>query len=307
MTTAIASIAPTPPRPAGSETRDYERIARAIEYLRREAPAQPDLAAVARHVHMSEYHFQRLFTRWAGVSPKRFLQYLTLEAAKGRLVRTGSLANVADDVGLSGTGRLHDLFAILEAVSPADFRSGGNGLAIRYGIHASPFGAVSIATTERGVCGVHFVERSGEEMEGLRRQWPAARFIRDASGTAELAGRLFDPLARCGDQPLALVVKGTNFQLQVWRALLAVPLGRVTTYSELAKRIGHPDSPRAVGNAVGANPIAWLIPCHRVIRERGAFGNYRWGERRKAAMLGWEAARCESLPEDKRTLSARSP
>lgn len=274
--------------------RDYERVARAIHYLRRHASLQPDLIDAARHVNLSEYHFQRLFTRWAGVSPKRFVQYLTVEQAKARLLRSGRMDDVVADVGLSGAGRLHDLFAILEGVSPGEFRRAGSGLTIRYGIHESPFGDCLIATTERGICGLHFVDGNEDETMALRADWPAAKLIRDAGSTGKTAGRLFDPIRARAKQPLSLLVKGTNFQVQVWRALLAIPPGRLTTYSDLAKRIDHPGAARAVGNAVAANPIAWLIPCHRVIRETGKFGNYRWGESRKAAMLGWEAARLDA-------------
>jgi AraC family transcriptional regulator of adaptative response/methylated-DNA-[protein]-cysteine methyltransferase len=273
--------------------RDYARIARAIEYLRRHAPAQPDLSAVARHVHLSEYHFQRLFTRWAGVSPKRFLQYLTVEQAKARLARSGSVLEVADGVGLSGSGRLHELFVTIEAMSPGEFKAGGAGLIIRYGIHDSPFGACLIAATPRGICGVHFLECERpreEDGAALRRLWPTALLKLDAAATAPLAERLFDSVAAYPGRPLSLLVRGTNFQVQVWRALLEVPFGGLTTYRDLAQRVGHPAAARAVGNAVASNPIAWLIPCHRVIRETGEFGNYRWGEPRKAAMLGWEAA-----------------
>ncbi|MGQ0750382.1 MAG: methylated-DNA--[protein]-cysteine S-methyltransferase [Betaproteobacteria bacterium] len=281
-------------RSATRNERDYERIARAIHYLRRHASLQPDLAAAARHVNLSEYHFQRLFTRWAGVSPKRFVQYLTVEQAKARLVRSGSMDDVVSDVGLSGAGRLHDLFATLEAVSPGEFRRAGSGLTIRYGIHRSPFGECLIATTERGVCCLHFIARQEEETAALEAEWPAARLVRDAGSTGRIAARLIDPIRARTGGPLSLLVKGTNFQVQIWRALLAIPPGRLTTYSELGKRVGHPGASRAVGNAVAANPIAWLIPCHRVIRETGEFGNYRWGESRKAAMLGWEAAQFES-------------
>jgi AraC family transcriptional regulator of adaptative response/methylated-DNA-[protein]-cysteine methyltransferase len=270
--------------------RDYERIARAIHYLRCHASLQPDLDAAARHVNLSEYHFQRLFTRWVGVSPKRFLQYLTVEQAKARLVRSGSMADVVAEVGLSGAGRLHDLFATLEGISPGEFRRAGSGLTIRYGIHESPFGDCLIATTERGVCGLHFIDRNRDEVAALRADWPAAKVICDAGSTGKVAARLFDPIRVRTREPLSLLVKGTNFQLQVWRALLAIPPGHLTTYSELGQRVGHPGAARAVGNAVAANRIAWLIPCHRVIRETGEFGNYRWGESRKAAMLGWEAA-----------------
>lgn len=279
-----------------SGTRDYERIARAIDYLRRNVTGQPDLVAAARHVHLSEHHFQRLFTRWAGVSPKRFVQFLTLEHAKARLATTRGVLDLAGAVGLSGPGRLHDLFVTLEAMSPGEYKGGGAGLAIRYGVHESPFGASLVAITARGICGLHFVDSSSGGIERLRRDWPDAELCRDPTATAPVAERIFRPLSSPPGRPLALLVKGTNFQVKVWRALLELPLGALATYGNVAARIGAPDSARAVGAAIGANPVAWLIPCHRVIRESGTLGGYRWGVERKAAMLGWEAARAEPRP-----------
>lgn len=280
----------SPPGIATLDARDYERITRAIEYLRRHATAQPDLAAVARHIHLSEHHFQRLFTRWAGVSPKRFLQYLTVEHAKTRLMQSRNILDLTADVGLSSPGRLHDLFVALEAMSPGEMRTGGAGLKINFGIHDSPFGPCLIAASPRGICGLHFVENQTAAVALLRRDWPCAEVILDAGGTEHLAQQIFDPLAARHTQPLALLVKGTNFQIQVWRALLRLPFGGIATYGGIAAKIGHPSAARAVGNAIGVNPIAWLIPCHRVIRESGTFGRYRWGENRKAAMLAWEVA-----------------
>lgn len=276
--------------PARSGARDYERVARAIDFLRRNAASQPDLAAAARHLHLSEHHFQRLFTRWAGVSPKRFVQYLTLEHAKSRLAATSGVLELAGAVGLSGPGRLHDLFVTLEAVSPGEYKAGGAGLAIRHGVHVSPFGAAVVAVTARGICGLHFVDSASEGIERLREDWPGAELRQDRDGTARVLERLLRPLAAQPGRPLALLVKGTNFQVQVWRALLELPFGSLATYGQVAGRIGAPGSARAVGTAIGANPIAWLIPCHRVIRESGELGGYRWGSGRKAAMLGWEAA-----------------
>jgi len=275
----------------GSAARDYERIARAIEYLRIHAARQPDLAAVAGHLHLSEHHFQRLFTRWAGVSPKRFLQYLTVEHAKARLASSASVLDLAGAVGLSGPGRLHDLFVTLEAMSPGEYKAGGAGLAIRYGVHDSPFGPALIATSARGVCGLHFIDGAQDAGSLLRRDWPQAALQTDRHGTAPLAERIFPPLASRPGTPLALLVRGSNFQVKVWRALLALPFGSVATYRNIAGSIGEPSAARAAGNAIGANPVAWLIPCHRVIRESGELSRYRWGAERKAAMLGWEAAR----------------
>lgn len=281
---------------ADVSSRDYERIGRAIAYLRRHAGDQPDLAAVARHVNLSEHHFQRLFTRWAGVSPKRFVQYLTLEHAKARLTRSGSVLDLAGTVGLSGPGRLHDLFVTLEAMSPGEYRAGGAGLSIRYGVHGSPFGPALIALTARGICGLHFVGEADDGTARLRKDWPGAELRQDDAGTSAIAGSLFEPLASSAGRPLALIVKGSNFQVKVWRALLEVPFGTITSYRQIAARLGAAGSSRAVGGAVGANPIAWLIPCHRVIRETGLLGGYHWGLDRKAAMLGWEAARAAARP-----------
>ncbi|MBI1966173.1 MAG: methylated-DNA--[protein]-cysteine S-methyltransferase [Betaproteobacteria bacterium] len=276
-----------------SGIRDYERIARAIHYLRKHSAAQPDLAAVARHVHLSEHHFQRLFTRWAGVSPKRFLQHLTVERAKARIAAARSTLELAGDVGLSGPGRLHELFVTLEAMSPGEYRSGGAGQRIGYGIADSPFGPCLIAATPRGICALRFLDGASRSDAAalLRDEWPNARFQFDAALAAGLGRRIFVSLDSRPDRPLALLVKGTNFQVQVWRALLNIPFGALSSYGGLARALGRPSAARAVGAAVGANPVAWLIPCHRVIRESGELGGYRWGTERKAAMLGWEAAR----------------
>jgi AraC family transcriptional regulator of adaptative response/methylated-DNA-[protein]-cysteine methyltransferase len=284
---SIATAVPKAARPT-----DYERVARAIAYLQDHAAAQPDLATVARHVHLSEFHFQRLFLRWAGVSPKRFLQHLTLADAKARIARRGSLVEALGASGLSGPGRLHDLFVTLEAMTPGEYRSGGAGLDISFGFHDSPFGCALIALTARGLCALRFVERADERLALalLGDEWAHARLKPDPIRAGELGKRIFGPLSARTGKPLALLVKGTNFQLQVWRALLEIPAGALASYGEIAARIGSPRSARAVGTAVGANPIAYLIPCHRVIRETGHLGGYRWGAARKAAILGWEAA-----------------
>ena len=274
-----------------SGVRDYERIARAIGYLQRHAAQQPGLAAVAQHVNLSEHHFQRLFTRWAGVSPKRFVQYLTIEHAKLRLAESGGVLDLADAVGLSGPGRLHDLFVTLEAMSPGECRTGGAGLAIRYGVHDTPFGPAVIAVTSRGICALYFIDGGSDPAVRLRREWPNADLREEPRSTAPFAARLFLPLASRRGRALALLVKGSNFQVRVWRALLELPFGSLVTYGHVAEQISAPGSARAVGTAIGANPIAWLIPCHRVIRESGVLGGYRWGTERKAAMLGWESAR----------------
>jgi len=275
------------------QSNDYERIARAIAYLEDHAAEQPSLGAAARAAGLSEFHFQRLFRRWAGVSPKRFVQFVTAQRAKRRLQGGDTVLATAYDVGLSGPGRLHDLLVSTEAVTPGQVRAAGAGLEIRWGRHATPFGDCLIAATPRGVCHLSFHERGETEpgLERLRRDWPAARLIRDQAGTARLAARAFRTGRGRAGTPLALHVRGTNFQLKVWEALLRVPAAETTTYGTIAAAVGAPGAARAVGSAVGDNPIAFVIPCHRVLRGTGALGGYRWGVERKRAMLAWESAR----------------
>lgn len=275
---------------------DYARIERAIRYLAAHFRRQPTLAEVARHAGLSEFHFQRLFTRWAGVSPKRFLQFLTADYARQLLRESQSLMDVAFEAGLSGPGRLHDLLVTVDAVTPGEFKREGEGLTIRYGDHDSPFGPCLIGVTERGMCWLAFVPPDGRRraLEAMRDHWREAAFEKDERETRAMARRVFD---RAGDRsgaPLPLFLKGTNFQLKVWEALLRIPAGAVTTYEDVARRIESPRAVRAVGTAVGHNPIAFVIPCHRVIRATGAFGEYRWGSERKKALLAWEQARTET-------------
>lgn len=272
-----------------SNSEDYERIAQAIVFMRQNHLSQPDLVTVAQHVHLSEYHFQRLFTHWAGISPKRFLQYLTVEYAKSKITQTKSLLDLTVDVGLSSPGRLHDLFVNLEAMSPGEFKAHGEGLQIRYGVHDTPFGKSLIATTPRGICNLHFLDPEQDAEKLLRLDWRKAEIIRDPKATQEINHRIFNPTFR-SSKPLRLFVKGTNFQVQIWRALLRIPFGDMTTYQTVAEMIGRPTATRAVGNAVGNNPVAYLIPCHRVIRYSGDLGGYHWGMERKAVILCWEAS-----------------
>jgi AraC family transcriptional regulator, regulatory protein of adaptative response / methylated-DNA-[protein]-cysteine methyltransferase len=268
-------------------SEDYQRIEQAILYLENHYKEQPSLEEVAANIGLSEYHFQRLFTRWAGVSPKRFLQFLTKQGAKDLLSRSENLLDTTHQVGLSSLGRLHDLFVTTEAVTPGEYKTGGEGVTIRYGIHLTPFGKCLIGLTERGICHLGFVTGSeGEAIDGLVGEWKEASMIEDYRSTAALVGPIFD--LRYGTrikQPLTLHLRGTNFQLKVWEALLQIPAGTATTYEGLAQRIGKPNASRAVGSAVGHNPVAVLIPCHRVIRKVGDFGNYRYGELRKKALL----------------------
>jgi len=276
--------------------RDYQRIERAIVYLSGNFRAQPSLAEVASHVGLSEFHFQRLFGRWVGITPKRFLQFLTKEHAKALLAQSRSVLDAAYDAGLSGPSRLHDLLLSTEAVTPGEYRNAGEGLRIVWGVHPSPFGRCLVAATERGVCALRFVHVSGstrseaDAVEWLARAWPRATLVPDPGETAALVSRIFAFSA--GDPtPLHLHVRGTNFQIKVWEALLRVPAGAVVSYGDIARSIGAPRSTRAVGGAVGGNCILYLIPCHRVIREGGEFGDYRGGAARKKAILAWEAAR----------------
>lgn len=274
------------------DSETYERIAQAIAFMRQSYLNQPDLATVAQHVHLSEYHFQRLFTRWVGISPKRFLQYLTVEYAKSKIAETANLLDLTAEIGLSSPGRLHDLFVKLEAMSPGEFKAGGIGLQIWYGIHPTPFGDCLIATTARGICNLHFLDTTNKDVieQAFRLEWANAEIKQDQQATQEICDRIFES-GVANNKPLVLHVKGTNFQVQVWRALLSVPFGGITTYRGLAAVMGRPTAARAVGNALGSNPVGYLIPCHRVIRESGEFGGFRWGLERKTVLLGWEASR----------------
>jgi AraC family transcriptional regulator of adaptative response/methylated-DNA-[protein]-cysteine methyltransferase len=277
--------------PPDDASRDYARVAEAIAYLHAHRRDQPDLAALARHLYLSEAHLQRLFTRWAGISPKRFLQSLTLADARARLAATRDMPcdvlSLSLDSGLSSPGRLHDLFVTLDAMSPGEAKSGGLGLTIHYGVHPTPFGPALIARSARGVCRLHFMQAGEDAAAMLRIDWPRATLRDDPATTVPVIAAMFRNAQP--DAPLTLWLKGSNFQFQVWRALLAIPSGGLTTYRTLAERIGQPDAARAVGNAIAANPIACLIPCHRVIRANGTSGGYRWGAVRKAAIQAWES------------------
>ncbi|GAB4544133.1 MAG: methylated-DNA--[protein]-cysteine S-methyltransferase [Anaerolineales bacterium] len=262
----------------------YQRIEAAIQYIEANAQRQPSLEETAAFVGLSEYHFQRLFTQWAGVSPKRFLQFLTKENAKRWLAQSENLLDVTHKVGLSSLGRLHELFIHAEAVTPGEYKAKGAGVEIRYGLHATPFGECLLAVTPRGICHLSFVEESeARAIDQLAAEWSAAQLMEDKNRTAPLAEQIFRLDARA--PRLALHLRGTNFQIKVWEALLNIPSGAVTTYGRIAANIGAPQAMRAVGSAVGDNPIAYLIPCHRVIRKSGEFGEYRYGAARKKAML----------------------
>jgi AraC family transcriptional regulator of adaptative response/methylated-DNA-[protein]-cysteine methyltransferase len=274
-------------------TEDYSRIERAIFFLEENYRRQPELREVAESVHLSEFHFQRLFRRWAGISPKRFVQFLTLEYAKKLLDQSHSVLDATYDAGLSSPGRLHDLFVNIEAMTPGEFKAKGAGLGISYGFHPSPFGECLLAVTEKGICGLGFIGKGGRAgtLRDFQRRWPEARMEMNSRLTQPYVSRIFGGPRGNGDRPLTLVLRGTNFQIRVWEALLKIPLGSVTCYEDLASSLGRARAARAVGGAIGQNPIAFLIPCHRVIRKVGVIGDYHWGAARKKAMLAWEAAR----------------
>lgn len=283
--------------------RDYARIERAIAYLLAHHRGQPDLAEIAASAHLSPYHFQRLFTRWAGVSPTQFLRYLTVEHAKEALAESASVLDAALDGGLSGPGRLHDLFVSVEAVSPGEYKAQGAGLELRCGFHRGLFGECLIAASERGVCWLGFSGDDGraQALADLEAAWPEARIVRDDPYADALCRSVFAPAHGDFRRPLKLWFHGTNFQIKVWSALLAIPPGRLVSYGDIAEAIGAPRASRAVGAAVGANPIAWLIPCHRVIGASGLFpARYRYGAARKLAMIGLEAARAEGIAAEHR-------
>lgn len=277
----------------------YQQIERALAHLERHAERQPALEELASAAGLSASHFQRVFAQWAGVSPKRFLQSITVAHARALLRESRPVLDAAFESGLSGPGRLHDLMVSVEAMTPGEYRALGSGLEIRWAEVGSPFGPAVLATTERGICALEFVvdpEGAEDVLRRLRDHWPRARFVAaPPRALQELAARIFSPVAAVG-APLPLLLKGTNFQLQVWRALLRVPEGTLIDYGQLAERTGHPGAARAVGRAVGANPISVLIPCHRVLRRHGELGGYRWGTARKLALLGRELTRAEGTP-----------
>jgi len=271
------------------DSDQYRLMERAIRYIESNVGQQPELDEIAAAIGLSEFHFQRIFKSWTGISPKRFMQFLTKEHAKELLNKSENLLDTTHQIGLSSLGRLHDLFVTTEAVTPGEYKSGGTGLTIHYGIHPTPFGKCLIATTERGICNLGFVDSGeGQAIDNLVANWKQARMIEDFRSTAPLVTRIFSDLEP--GSALKIHLRGTNFQLKVWEALLSIPTGAVTTYEHIAVQIGKPMASRAVGTAVGHNPIAYLIPCHRVIRKSGEFGNYLYGSARKKVILAKEFA-----------------
>lgn len=273
---------------------DYQRIENAIIFIEKNFKRQPSLEEIAASVHLSEHHFQRLFSRWVGISPKRFLQYLTKEFAKKLLEQSNNLLEVTFESGLSSPGRLHELFVTCEAMTPGEYKSAGEGLVIYHGFHPTLFGECLLATTARGICALHFVTKNRKQaLARLREKWPQARLHHAPEKTAPLVARIFYPAPKKSPTPLHLLVSGTNFQIKVWEALLKIPSGARVSYAEVARYLGVPRASRAVGNAVAENPITYLIPCHRVVRKAGETGEYSGGVTRKKALLAWEAAKAD--------------
>lgn len=270
---------------------NFDRIATAIDFIKTHFKSQPGLEEIAESVHMSPHHFQRMFTEWAGTSPKKFLQYISVEYAKSLLSeKKNTLFDTSIESGLSGSGRLHDLFIKIEGMTPGEFKNGGENLNINYSFFGSPFGKIIVASTPKGICHLAFAENEPAGFIALQYKFPKAIFEKTTDDFQKNAVTIFS--ADWKNLPLIkLHLKGTEFQLKVWEALLKIPIGQLTTYGKIAKQIKIPNGSRAVGTAIGANPVAWLIPCHRVIQSSGIVGGYHWGTTRKAAIIGWEAAK----------------
>jgi AraC family transcriptional regulator of adaptative response/methylated-DNA-[protein]-cysteine methyltransferase len=279
--------------PLTDAASDYDIVRRAIAYISQKWRDQPEVEAIAHAAGVTPDELHHLFRRWAGLTPKAFLQAITLDHARRLLRDSASVLDASFEVGLSGPGRLHDLFVTHEAMSPGEWKSGGEGVTISYGFHPSPFGLALVMTTERGLAGLAFAD-PGEERAALadmRGRWPKAVYVEDAARTAPIAKRIFDSGEWRPDRPLRVVLIGTDFEVRVWETLLGIPLGRATTYSDIANKLGKPKASRAVGAAVGKNPISFVVPCHRVLGRSGDITGYHWGLTRKRAMLGWEAGR----------------
>lgn len=275
----------------------YHTVRRAIEFMVRHHKHQPTLAEIASRVHMSEFHFQRTFTQWAGISPKKFQMYLTTEALKKRILQSNSISSLADEVGLSAPSRVHDYFVKLEQLTPGEYRSGGKGMEIRYGFGSTIFGDCFVAGNHRGIISLSFADANHDAIiREFAAQWPHADIREDSESTQTTLDTLNQVLGNLdgssGAGQFHILVRGTPFQIKVWEALLKIPAGNLVSYQQLAQEIGHPKANRAVGTAVGKNPVSWLIPCHRVIRQEGVIGNYHWDPIRKTAMLGVEAGLC---------------
>ncbi len=272
-------------------SRDYEMVRRSLAFLTENWRDQPSLEDLAEKSGVSAHHLQRLFTRWAGLSPKAFLQAITIDHAREMLRSSASILDTAYEVGLSGPGRLHDLFVTHESMSPGIYKAKGKGLTIRYGFHECPFGLALVMATGMGLCGLAFADQGGENasLADMMSRWPEADYVEDSSATAPYAGRIFDSGNWSPDQPLRVIFIGSDFEIRVWETLLRIPLGKASTYSDIAAHVGKPTAARAVGTAVGKNPISFVVPCHRVLGKSGGLCGYHWGLTRKRAILGWEA------------------
>jgi AraC family transcriptional regulator of adaptative response/methylated-DNA-[protein]-cysteine methyltransferase len=277
--------------PLSEAAADYEIVRKAIGHIRGHWREQPEIEAIAEVAGVTPTELHHLFRRWAGLTPKAFLQALTLDGARQLLRDSASVLDASYEVGLSGPGRLHDLFVTHEAMSPGEWKSGGEGLTLYFGFHSSPFGHALIMATDRGLAGLAFADPGVERatLSDMQRRWPRAHYVEDAARTGPIAQRVFDPTQWRSQQPLRVVLIGTDWEVQVWEALLQIPMGRLTSYSGLASKVSNPAAARAVGAAVGKNPIAFVVPCHRVIGKAGKLTGYHWGLTRKRAMLGWEA------------------
>jgi AraC family transcriptional regulator of adaptative response/methylated-DNA-[protein]-cysteine methyltransferase len=298
MMTLASNLAAADPRLArpgeqSAALRDYDSVRRAIAFISEHWRAQPTIEAIADAAGVTPDELHHLFRRWAGLTPKAFMQALTLDHAKGLLRDSASVLDAALDSGLSGPGRLHDLFVTHEAMSPGEWKNGGAGMTLSYGYHPSPFGAAIVIASGRGLAGLAFADPGQEQAAfvDMTRRWPNATYVEDHAGTAALAQRVFDTKLWSADQPLRVILIGTDFEVRVWETLLRIPMGKATTYSDIAANINSPRASRAVGAAVGRNPVSFVVPCHRVIGKSGALTGYHWGLTRKQAMLGWEAGR----------------
>jgi len=291
MTLAIHDQRLAKPGPQNAALRDYDSVRRAIAFISEQWRNQPTIEAMADAAAVTPDELHHLFRRWAGLTPKAFMQALTLDHAKGLLRDSASVLDAALDSGLSGPGRLHDLFVTHEAMSPGEWKNGGAGMTLRYGFHPSPFGTAIVIATERGLAGLAFADSGGEQaaLADMRGRWPNATYVEDYLSTAPLAQRIFVPKLWRADQPLRVVLIGTDFEVRVWETLLKIPMGKAVCYSDIANTINAPKASRAVGAAVGKNPVSFVVPCHRALAKDGKLTGYHWGITRKQAMLGWEA------------------
>jgi AraC family transcriptional regulator, regulatory protein of adaptative response / methylated-DNA-[protein]-cysteine methyltransferase len=291
MSLALDNHRLSKPGPQDAALRDYDSVRRAIAFISEHWRAQPTIEAMADAASVTPDELHHLFRRWAGLTPKAFMQALTLDHAKGLLRDSASVLDAALDSGLSGPGRLHDLFVTHEAMSPGEWKNGGAGITLRYGFHPSPFGTAIVIASERGLAGLAFADPGGEQASfaDMRRRWPNAAYVEDHAGTAALAKRIFDPRLWRAEQPLRVVLIGTDFEVRVWETLLKIPMGCAVAYSDIATKISKPKASRAVGAAIGRNPVSFVVPCHRALGKGGALTGYHWGITRKQAMLGWEA------------------